>query len=258
MWYIANQRYPGLFIVPPTQERCSMQNVLSLEHPEVQSARREFERRKTGRKPTLPFEELFTRFSSGVAAADVAREAGVSREAICYLYDRYFLSLFQKTGQDRKRERAAEKAASRADAVLSAGVVKIVSEQARAAGCTVAVVISRQYVLKEALIINGHLCAIHHVTKLFTPSNTRRSYAIAQIAPESIARGEVTVIRATVTGFLSRTFVIPSSALAGVYSEKRKKGYINLYIPLERLPCMSRVNYWDYENAWHLLVPKEP
>lgn len=233
-----------------------MKNVLSPERPDVQSARREFERTKPGKKPVLPFGILFERFSSGVAAADIAREAGVSREAMCYLYNRYFLPLFHKTGAERKKERAAERTARYTDTVLSTGAMKIVSEQARAAGCAVDVVMNGQYILREALLVNGHFCTIRHVTKIFAPSKTRRLYAIVQITPESIARGEVTVVRVTVDRFEHCTFVIPSSVLSGVYSEKRKKGYINLYIPLLRhLPCMSRVNYWDYENAWHLLPP---
>lgn len=235
----------------------------ALTDPVVQAAKKKFTRK---RRLTLSFEELFIKFSTDAGFTDIARGIGVTPRTIRDLYNRYFRALFNKKGVERResfmRRKTAEKISAQVQMTLSEGVLEIVTEAARAAGCVVKAIIRcvrEPHTLRKTLFINGRRCDVHVVTKGFHPKGCKRVYAPAHLQNHVLEKADAVIVYVAIDGFERHLFVIPTSVLRDMPARSVGQGK-RFYFPLEKLPAYnnthSLIDYWQYEDAWHLLSPQ--
>src|SRR6185437_1125180 len=146
---------------------------LTLEHPAVQAAKARWDAREKYRssKHNLTFEELFEYFKADcVRQTRVAELAGITRQRIHQIYNKWFRDLFEgKSGHDRRHACTLENRQvelKRAEAELFEDpFVKKIVQKARTAGCTVEAIPHDSFygeVLRGDIIINGYLSSLHH------------------------------------------------------------------------------------------------
>lgn len=235
----------------------------ALTDPVVQTAKKRFKRK---RRVTLSFEELFTRFSTNEGFSDIAKSIGVTHRTIRDLYNRYFHALFNRKGVERResymRQKTEAKIAELARETLSEGVLEIIANAARAAGCVVKVIVRCTRVphaLRKTLSINGQRCDVHTITRGFYPKGCKRVYAPAHLQSRILEKADAIIASVAVDGFEKRLFIIPTPVLREMPVRSTRQGK-RFYFPLEKLPVYhnthSLIDYWQYENAWHLLTHK--
>jgi hypothetical protein len=107
---------------------------------------------------------------------------------------------------------------------------------------------------KHYLLIQGHHCMVSiayrpwgHARGLQTP------YGYHHFGQRE---RDFYILVNQVPGYKRRIFVIPWTAVDVTVKER------NFYVPLEKRPIhnnlYSRLDWWDYENAWHLLKNSPP
>lgn len=167
-----------------------------------------------------------------------------------------------KKGAGRRKSYPVEKVFTEAKTILSEGVLEIVADSARTAGCTVKAIVrcSREpYVLKKTLFINSKRCDIHVTTRGFHPKGCKRVYAPVRLQDWVIEKADAVIAYVAIDGFERHLFVIPTTVLREMPALSIGQGK-RFYFPLEKLPAYhnthSLIDYWQYENAWHLLVPR--
>lgn len=169
---------------------------------------------------------------------------------------------FNKKGAGRRKSYTVEKVSTKAETILSEGVLEIVANSARTAGCTVKAIVrcSREpYVLKKTLFINGKRCDVHVTTRGFHPKGCKRVYAPVRLQDWVIEKADAVIAYVAIDGLDTHLFVIPTAVLREMPVRSIRQGK-RFYFPLERLPVYqnthSLIDYWQYEDAWHLLSPQ--
>lgn len=112
--------------------------------------------------------------------------------------------------------------------------------------------------IKHALILNDKNCKVQKCRHRFSPNRSakhHRSYAYIQISRYAVRRYDYFIFVMAIPGFNKRYFIIPAKdLLASVFSVKE---YFTIYLPVEKhraYNCIRpRVDWQQYENAWHLL-----
>ena len=260
------------------QGRCAVPNTepLTLAHPAVQAAKARWDAagKRSPRKHTLTFEDLFEYFKVNcVRQTAIAVEADLTHQRIYQIYNYYFRELFgNSSGRDRVKSCTLEGrlvvVKKNENELLADEDIKVISEKARDAGCIVSAIPSLSTrnnmpvgsVLQAQVSINGHRCLIRSSTRAST-FGSKRLYCTFSLSHSLLEISEAVVFYTHVEGFPKHLFVVPSSVLlAAVFGPSSTKKYKNIYIPVEKLPpgkMRPRINYWQYEDAWHLLPPKQ-
>lgn len=203
----------------------------------------------------------------------VAEVAGVTRERIRQIYNQYFRELFDdKSGSERRKaytpiNRLAKVQRSENE-LFSDPFIKRLVEKARAAGCTVEAIphlyegeILTGEVSTRKLLINGHLCSLHQITTAWQRCiSGGRFYASTNIRRSTMIDTEALILHIEAAGFTERIFVIPTATLRAAHPSAATRRDTCLYLPTQKLPgyrnIRSRIDYWQHEDAWHLLSPK--
>jgi hypothetical protein len=249
---------------------------LTLNHPRVQAAKAKWDAATkiagSRRKHSLTFEDLFEYFKADcVRHARIAELAGVTREAIRQIYNKYFRELFDKSGKERVHActletRFVQIKRSENELFQQNPLFKVIVDKARAAGCVVEAlpVCFRSglagKVSSENLLINGHLCSLHCLTGRAGNKRLIRCYTHTNISYSTMMEAKALILHTAVNGFQERTFVVPTANLRRVHRSAMKGASTHIVLPTERLPVYNnqhpKVDYWQYEDAWHLLPPK--
>lgn len=228
------------------------------------AARQRFYSRKKNKIP-YSFEELFDLFNTDtISFSEIAQRAGVTKQAIQKLYYRHFKHLFSgKSGVDRvvsatpqRRALKIERAKQTFDQVPW---LKLIGRQAQAAGLRVeAVPVARSpgTIYRERLIINGHTCSIHLLTKKYKPNPKNNGWFVHMSASTAkLEQAEFVIVRTAVKGLPGHTFVVPVSIILKAHKGSATPPSINFWLPTKKRPThKNRIDWWAYENSWRLLM----
>ena len=250
---------------------------LTLAHPLVQAAKAKWDTAGniTRRKHNASFEDWLEYFKSDCVRFEaIGDEVGLTRERVRQIYNDHFCELFEgKSGRERVQactleSRHVKTKRSESELFENDPVVRVVVEKARAVGCRVSAVptlsegVPTGSVWARRVLVNGHLCSLHRLQQVWSLRATCRRYAHASVSLTTLAEVGACIFHVTLENLPVRTFVIPSLDLQ---SRKRgsgpKKAAASIYFPTEKLPtnpqgCKGH-DWWQYEDAWHLLPTKE-
>jgi len=246
---------------------------LTLAHPLVQAAKAKWNT-YAPRKHNLTFEDLFEYFKVDcVRQSAVAVEAGLTRERIRQIYNKYFRELFDgKSGRERMHactlENRIVKIKQAENTLLETdAVIKVVVEKARAAGCkieTIPQLTNKGFVQKTRngiLRVNGHLCSVHNPTTRIKHPDLKRVSTRTSLSRSVLLKVEASIFHTTLEGYPEHTFVVPTTILLTSVFGSTTKEMKTVILPMEKSPVRrgtpARVDYWQYEDAWHLLPPKQ-
>lgn len=247
---------------------------LTLAHPAVQAAKADFEKGRYQRKLRYSFDELFEFFKADCVRFSVLEsDSGVTHQRLHQIYDRYFRELLEnKTGVERREACTLEsrliKIKQAEGALLESPGLKAVIEKARAAGCEIEVVPKHQHgklsggVLTRILLVNKHRCAFHLARRVWKHSpGTHAFYAPVQVSYRKLVEVDAALFHVAAEGYPERIFVVPSALLREkVFGSSPKKMTKTVYLPCLKVPVYHNnypcIDYWEYEDAWHLLPPK--
>jgi hypothetical protein len=220
--------------------------------------KRAFDRRR--RTLRLTFDTLYGFFSSAESGAQIARRAGVSKERINFIYNRYFSDLFGMTARQRQRhiERklrhdAKERLANavQKDRVLAA--IRKSAERGNPERKIEPVPRSKHEIPKfrqKAVLVHGtNIESVHHIrTRRFSRRGT-------------IAYGSTTLFRTTLERLKRTIFVIDvphyprriircrsDKLLKSLFSVGQQR--VSVYIPLEQPLENPRYDFLADENNW--------
>jgi hypothetical protein len=243
--------------------------VLSLSHPDVVVAKARFEanRRKFNyaTKADLEFDYLFEKFQEKTISR-VSFETGLSKQAIYQIYKKYFRDLFGVSGWTnfrivRRKERATRVAYRKGEQLERENIKEIVKSAQEAGLFISAVVLENQTgarVSTKLLLINNMVCYIHTMSacwKIFPEA--KKVYARAGISCRTLRSASFQVYLVNARGFPQRIFVVPSDLLLKEYASTLKGKYPTVYLPVYNEQAyhgqQPRIDWWQYENAWHLL-----
>jgi len=248
---VAHQRHAGCgrCEIIPKAER-------TLDHPLVKTMKEKFENSRAIvlRQCSLDFDELFLRFQDRRGWTEIAREAGVWEGAIRQCYRKYFQPIFgprdlyaERSAQVQQDREMQKETAWKDDPHL-----RVIGESALAVGLSVRAVMSDNRTLTTVLDVEGKLCQVHVITFPFPGATQprRRHYARTDVQKNQY---EWRIFRTAVPGYPERVFIAPVKDILGL-EEKRQ-----VYLPLERQVASRgrhkpQIDWWAYENAWHLLV----
>ena len=111
-------------------------------------------------------------------------------------------------------------------------------------------------VVRELLIVGGHLCAFHCSANRFTNRGAKRSYTKAMVSYSTLHLCTSVIFCTVVSDAAPRIFIIPSSVILATYFYLPRKN-VTLWLPIERLPTYKnmhgKIDSWQYENAWPIL-----
>lgn len=237
---------------------------VTLASPEVQAAKKRFNEVNTMRKISLSFEKLFEIFSKDdMRFACIARELGVSRQAVHHIYNAHFRALFgERTGRQRwKGNTAQARLELRIKVSLSRPSLAVVVAEAEKYGCDVSLATCERDGIVEPrrptiLLIDGCPCSVRTTITSMKPAKGHvRPYGRVSLSLESLKTTVDTIVHTNVAGFQERFFIVPNQVLIDAFfvGRSRKSKQHSATIPLERPKKPRRglkVDWWRYENAW--------
>jgi hypothetical protein len=198
----------------------------------------------------VPFDEvLIGMLSAGLTMSQAAKQAGVSRERIRQIYNVRLSGEFGGlTGRELRRlgTLAKRQRQSRETPPRDEGAWKI-WDLCKSLGIGVARIpaLGRSNVRKFTtgrLLIAGRRCSIHRTQCLsLRVEHCKRRYFRTRASRWTEAEFTVVVIAG------DRTLVIPQTVL------KSRRFYIPERPGLPAYHHKAKVDWWAYENAWHLL-----
>jgi len=241
----------------------------------IQAARQKFEGDVHQRRKMLcSFDELCRFFESSADFGSIARVSGVTRQAIGHTMRSLFGEEAVRRRTDARREEAAKARMERAQVErLSSEPLAFVADRAWSAGCEVSTVVCHHEnapdtVAFRHLLINGHFCNVQQVVRRFWPDKKNAvGYTVvpAGISRRTVEEVDAVLICTSVEREPRRVYVIPTAVLRATHFRPgafQPREYKTLYIPLRKRPEWSkqnspRIDFWEYEDAWHLLPKKE-
>lgn len=248
---------------------------LSLAHPTIQALKAWWKKKPKGnyrRKYDPSFNVFFKLLKEGHGQGEIGRRMGLPRDLVRQLYNRYFKESFgNKSGLARQSDNVRRKRLARIKqserTLLEDPMIRAIAVKARKAGCDVQTIpfLSdgktadfRGRVRRKTLLINGYKCSLHHVKHAHR--STRRIYAQVTLKHVTACTMDVFIIHTALAGLPERIFVVPSPILKQVYFGQEHKRGKTIYLPMKKLRGYRNIHplidFWMYENAWHLLTPK--
>lgn len=234
-----------------------MTRELKPEFGNIEEAKQVFNINQARYHSKLPgFEELFNLFSNNCTTfSDIGRELGLTREAIRYIYNKYFRRfLGGKSGRVRVKvcsrlnrlsliiKKFNQFPATRVLLEITGGKLEI-----KPVGLS-----------KKFMVINGHKCLVKN-TFAWRRMN---EFALRFHLPISLSRNSLmgTDFLIIISGRDKEKifFIIPTSVILGVSPEKAERW--SIFIPSTNVVYNNhppRIDFWEYAKAWHLLeTPK--
>jgi hypothetical protein len=250
---------------------------LTLAHPAVRASKARWDEGAKYRK-THPqtrndfgFADWLRFFSDRSATfSGLAKETGLSHQRIQQIYRKYFREVFpDQGGPERYRrsvlERRAAKLARMENDLFKSPALKALVKKVHAAGCVVQALPgsskSKARLQSSTLLINGHRCSLHRLAVVWRPPvKGTRFYFRTSVNRAKLDQLDAVVFHTAAVGYKPRAFVVPSQILrARLFPPPLTKEDKWIYLPSERIAERRNgpplIDYWDYEDAWHLLIP---
>jgi len=220
--------------------------------------KRAFDRRR--RVIRLNFDTLYDSFASTESGARIARRAGVSKERINFIYNKYFGDLFGMTARERQRhieQELREKAKQRlADAARKDRVLAAIRKSAERTSPKrkIEPVVRQKHesarFRRKAVLVDGRTIeSVHHI----------RARRVSRRG--TIAYGSTTLYRTTLETLKRTIFVIDvphfprriircrnDKLLKRLFSAGQKR--VSVYIPLEHPLENPRYDFLADEDNW--------
>lgn len=241
-----------------------------LDDAKVNEARVRFEANAIYRnKDRMTFDEYLKLFASDCnsfknISEDRLEQQRISGEMVRLVYKRYFANLFPRrlNGRVRKGFCDLKTAKIKAKELPEDGLLRDIAEEASKNGLTfekerigrVTAVLFKG----RTILLNGKRCCISCIVNKWRPSpRGHRFFAHAGFSVAKLSQHDFLIIKTAVVDYSERYFIIPTAEIFR-YSGSSWRRY--LYLPLKKLPVYNnhrpKIDWWQYENAWHLL--KEP
>jgi|GEM_PF-4626655 len=227
----------------------------SLDDHVVQAAKARFERNAYRRKGSLSFEQLFELFGNDCSSMeDIAGLDGTTKQAVNFLYHRYFRGLTsRKDGHHRRKiciikKRIAAKKSEPVD-----GVVRKIWLIAKKEGFKVGKALGKDrksWFLTQTISIENKNCRVHHLQRA-----SSKGHARLNANSPLLKRHEFLIVIRTIPGFPETIFIIPTKVILEVLGERSNRK-IDLPCKKDNHLPKPRVDFWQYEQAWHLLRAK--
>jgi hypothetical protein len=242
---------------------------LRLTSPKVRAAKAIWDnsRHHSQRRRSLTFARLLRYFANDkLRFSDIAEMSGLSSERVRQVYAQHFQALFgNRSGRDRhnfyfRRRTDASMRAGEAR-LFAQDELRLVIRHARAASCTVASVPTRNSKYGatpkvNSLNINGYLCSVLRSTRLKKGPDARRGYVPFKLARSVVQKVDALILYCATAEFPHRVFVVPRRDLLPLFKGTRAR-MRSVYVPAEKRPILRshqpRIEFWQYENAWHHL-----
>lgn len=104
------------------------------------------------------------------------------------------------------------------------------------------------------LKINGQICRVRLFKMAKKYKNKDAAYAVATLRGNAIRKTDFQIFVIWVPGKMQRLFILPSEIFLEKYRFSDNRNTF-IYIPVDKLPSQTGgyIDWWQYENAWHLL-----
>lgn len=243
----------------------SGEGALTLEDPRVQTSKTQFDKNRSRRQhkghQKFSFEDYFHIFQTNALLEEIGQQAGVTRERVRKIYLKYFYPLFGERGWKLRHKAILENRFTAVNNDLTSDpLLQIIVERARNAGCVVEGVARKTENFKaktSELLVNGNLCSLRIIKRVVKQKTSKRLYATTYIPMNTEV--DACVIHIIIPSVCDTIFVIPRTVFQRyLSSDSRKKAF---YVPLKQLPVYNNhtplIDFWQYKDAWHLLIPKK-
>jgi hypothetical protein len=218
-----------------------------------------------GNKVTVSFDEMFNFFDTCISYSEIAEKIGVSREYVRQIYNKYFCKIFgeslikdkQKEGTKEKKKLSHEKIEKE---LFSKKPFSSIVGSAKLAGCDVHITSSNEngHVKLKQLLVNGHLCSLKTMSTSFTPPGGTRSFVHASVGKPTDEKIRFIIFYYKVKGFPERIFVVSYKIIEDIFFKSKNKKRVDINIPTKKCPVYNNriplLDWWKYENAWHLIT----
>lgn len=244
-----------------------MKNKESLRQPKLSDdkvivAKRNFDRQKGRRSTAISFDRFFELFRKLVPFAEIATEADITKQAVSAIYNNYFKDLFGAEYLKRRKEKAEEirqrNGAKRllAQKSLADKKIALLVKKMQSLGCPISVQPPKNG--RTFITVHGRACAVYVCTREIKPKQgVNCLYSSAKINRNALLCSDAVIICICVLGHEEAYFVIPSKVLLALAC----RSITAFYPPLKKIDAYnnshSKVPWWDYYNAWHLLQTED-
>lgn len=194
----------------------------------------------------------------------------LSRGMMGMVYKRYFADLFPRRsgGHSRNRFCLLKKVSIRArelpaDKCLVREVGEVATQQGfdfkREPYLGMSMTDRDRYFKKKFVQIGNKRCRLYKITKPFFTPETKRFYAHTNIRVNSVRTADFLIIQTKIENYPTQFWIIPVADCLEIFNDKITSGAksVAFYLPVEKLPVYRnikpKVDWWKYENAWHLL-----
>ncbi len=241
----------------------------TLDHPRVQAARRKYRQAHPLRsKSAGTFEKLLPLYRSPLSFGEISRATGLSRRYVELAYPHFKPFCGNRTAVERRAHVAQQKQNHQRTLVErslhSHPHVRAVTKRAEEYGLKVRYRAWLSFHAKgwvpyaRYFRINWAACALFWSRSAYVEKRGNQHYARFRIYRTSVAKATY-VIFYVAEEENERMFIVPAQELVpAVFSRDQESALVN--IPLRRKKSnggvKARLNFLDYEDAWHLI--KEP
>jgi hypothetical protein len=216
-----------------------------------------------------PFEQWLAWFRQDcLTFTDIGEMTGVTWENIRQIYMKYFAELIPRRpdGHTRQRMCAIKKWYSRIEessAEMLSDVQKDIITRVSPYNYEIKLIPIRRRkgsvagLKRRSLQINGRICSIRVINGAFpTRKDCTNVYGRLTTQLKTLKEEDFLIISLSSIGFSKTAFVVPTSVLLDQFkpgqAEKR------FYLPIIKRPVYNNnepaIDFWQYENAWHLLA----
>ncbi len=213
---------------------------------------------KTRTKINLTYDSFLQLFQEGHNFTSIGRRLGIRKETVWRYYNCYFKSVIGLTGTQRLYGGKREKR----ELILreipeKGGTLGVIARAAEKAGLTVRRTpkIGSSFTLRKfGLLIDGNLCRIHRLRNVHSAPRTTQRYVRAVVHRTRRVPYVAHIFSVKISGKNCRILVVPTYVLNRLTG---REGRVEINIPIHQRPLYHnrapRIDWWKYENAWHLL-----
>jgi len=249
---------------------------VSLNDSKVLLAKENFEKTRKSthhkRKCFLGFDELFELFKNDCNNFEfIGQKAGVSKERIRQIYKEYFKDIFLHRSGGHKRQKMCtlKKWSQEAKELPEDGLIRKIVLEATSRNFSTNRIPMRIRVKKSgeqtyyqnkkivglkkrSLLINNKKCRLLLFTSVLKIGKHR--YTATRFSPTFLKKYDFVIITQQTPDYPERVFIIPAEIIFEFAASLETR---NLYVPLLKTPVYrnrpSKIDFWRYENAWHLI-----
>lgn len=241
----------------------------TLDDPGVLAAKKNFEEKRQNNsrcKLKANFQELFEEFARCSSFRAIAKTYRVSVECVRLLHKQYFrdLPFCGSNGRRREKKCTLKRYRSLADQLPTDSFSTQIAKLALSKGLSVRKISYKDNKLRfqrHGLLINQKKCWIRQINSIFRPGRKQRTkYSSVSVRRARLENCDFIIVYQRAVDYPRRIFVIPSQVILEAYGYQKSRQFkrqVYFYLPLQKISLyrkhFSKIDFWTYENAWHLL-----